>query len=714
MLTLLISSLLCGITAVRTHQPPLVDGFLDDPCWAEAPVFSGHFTAFRPRVDAPMSEATDVRVIYDDTSIYFGFHMHDADPRGIPRPVGSRDTDFPTDRIMIYLDTFRDHSNCFVFSVSIGGVQIDSRRTAIGGDDWDWDAVWSSAVAVNDSGWTAEVAVPFSVLRYPPAPVQTWGVNFGRTISRSNEGGYMFRMRERGGMDVSLFGELTGLENLPRVSRMEWRPFAAGRHRFNNNEPWRDNLWGSAGFDLKVPLSMHAVVDVSVNPDFGQVESDADQGSISHWAPWLSEKRPFFMEGTDIFDMPFSMFYSRSIGSVAWNGEVIPILGGVKLTGVDGGTRYGFLGVASGRVWEDTTLAEPAASWAAGSVLHEFGPGNWIKFSGTSADAPGQEGNEYDFGRSAAFSGKVEPIGGVQVQGRLGLTWNRFQENEDNSAVRIDAGYFPENFEVNFRYQRKGEGFDPSRMGYNQAAGETVWSVYTGGSGSFGEGFIQSAWFGALPYYSVDARGRNAGSGVDAWVGAVSVARYDLNLNFGCTDRWFDRYEGPEGRWYPGGLSFGVSASSDYRKPLAGWISVNRTAYLDGHTRRFGVGLRLRPVPELLVGIEPSLRLQGAATRYNRGSGEWDRIETDWRSLNLSATYMITNLMRLRLSGQASRFERIWESEPDPQVNSRVWANILYSWEYLPGSWFHFLVGEDGEIGREPVITLYAKLSRFF
>lgn len=709
----LLLTLLCGIAAVETPHPPVIDGDLSDPCWDLAVPVQTRFTAFRPRVDVPMSESTVIRVLYDGFNIYFGLHMHDPDPRGIARPLGPRDSEMAADGVTVYLDTFRDGVNCFAFSVSVAGVQTDYRRTEIGGTDLSWDAVWQSAVAVNDSGWTAEIAVPFSVLRYPDHSSQTWGVNFRRDIARTNEAGYLYRMRERGGLDVSLFGELTGLENLPGASSVEWRPFLAGSHRLNTGVSWREDLKGSAGLDIKIPLSMNSVLDVTANPDFGQVEADADQGSISHWAPWLKERRPFFMEGTEIFDMPFSMFYSRSIGSVADDGSVIPVIGGLKLTGVEGGTRYGFLEVVTGRVRHDSALVEPAGSWSAGSVLHEFGPGNWFKFSGTSADFPKQDGLPYFYGRSAAFSGVAEPLEAIRLQGKLGMTWNRDGDNSDNSAVRIDAGYFPEDFEVNLRYQRKGEGFDPGLFGYRQAAGETSWSLYTSGSVGFRSGPVQSAWFGANPYYTTDVRGRNAGSGVGVWAGAVSVERYDLNINAGYHDRWYDRYEGPGGRWYPSGYSMGASASTDYRKPVAGWARANRSVYLDSHTRWFGVGLRLRPAPPLMVILEPSMRLQGAATRYNWSSEAWEKVETDWRSLSVSATCMLTNLMRVRLTGQTSRFERLWESDGEPRVTSRFWANILYSWEYLPGSWLHFLAGNDAEAGEEPTFTVYAKITRF-
>lgn len=162
----------------------------------------------------------------------------------------------------------------------------------VGGEDRNWDAVWSSAVAMNDSGWTVEVALPFSILRYSPAEEQVWGMNFGRTISSTNEAAYMFRMKEQGGTDVSCFGDLTGLCDLPSSHRIEIRPFVAGRLQFGGGDGLFSDPWGSAGVDLKIPLTMQTVLDVTVNPDFGQIESDADQGNISHWAPWLREKDP--------------------------------------------------------------------------------------------------------------------------------------------------------------------------------------------------------------------------------------------------------------------------------------------------------------------------------------------------------------------------------------------------------------------------------------
>ncbi|MCD4707741.1 MAG: carbohydrate binding family 9 domain-containing protein [Candidatus Sabulitectum sp.] len=706
---------LCGIAVERTELAPEIDGVLNDPCWQGIEPAGGEFIAFRPRTDVPMSQLTDIRLCRDEEFLYISAFLYDPDPSRIIHQVGARDEYQPVDKFFVFLDTFNDDSNCFIFTVTVDGVQLDSRRTEVAGEDMNWDAVWSSAVSMSDSGWSAEVALPFSVLRYSPEEEQVWGINFGRTISYSNEGGYLFKMKEQGGTDVSCFGDLTGLCDLPAVHGIEIRPFVAGRLQFGGGDGLFSDPWGSAGVDLKIPLTMQSVLDVTVYPDFGQVESDADQGNISHWAPWLREKRPFFMEGTEIFDMPFNMFYSRNIGSVAWNGELIPILGGAKITGTSGKLRYGFLEVVTGRVWEDdTTLVAPATSYTVGSLLEEFSPGSWMKISATSVDMPGQESEEYSYGRSGSFSGMLTVKEDFKFKGKLGLTWNRFQEDSENTAFCVDAGYFREYFDMNFRVEKKDENFNPSYMGYVQGNGTISYSVYSSVFHDFKSGFMDGVWCGICPSYSTDASGRNAGSGVNTWFGGSTISRYDLNFWTYCEDRWFDQYEGPEGRWYNGGFSGGFSSSSDYRKPLAGWISVNHNNYLDSWMRKFALGIRIKPAPVLFIDVEPSMRIQEAATRYNWDEEVWEETSSDWKSLNVSASYMVTPLMRIRLNGQISRFERTWETESSSSISDNIWANLLYSWEYLPGSWFHFLVGEVSEDEADPEFTAYAKLTRFF
>ncbi len=704
---------LIGFSTEFTECTPVIDGLIDDECWVQCEPYEGEFTAFRPTADIPMTQSTDVRVAYDSENLYVSAFMYDPDPSRINHQLGARDNDFPVDKFYIYLDTFNDDSNCFIFVVTVDGIQIDYKYTEVNGQDRDWDAVWSSEVAMSDSGWTAEIAIPFSVLRYSSAEEQVWGVNFGRTISYTNEAGYLCRMKELGGYDVSKFADLSGLINLPEGSGIEIRPFLAGRLQTATGDGFFSEPWGSAGVDLKIPLSMQTVVDVTLNPDFGQIESDANEGNISHWAPWLREKRPFFMEGTDIFDMPFNMFYSRSIGAVAWNGDLIPILGGVKITGTSGKFRYGALEVLTGRVWDDTTLVEPMKTYTVGSILEEFSPGNWIKFSGTSTDTPDQEDEEYSFNRSAAFAGMMTIKQYFEFKGKLGLTWNRFEENSENAAMRMDAGYFRDRFSFNFRYEQTQEDFLPTALGYFSGNGNTSYSFYSEASHRFDSDYLESGWIGVNGWIHRDSEDRNSGTGINTWFGLSNMQRYDVNFWTTVSDRWFDRYEGPEGRWYDGGFSGGLSFSSDYRKPVAGWVSANRNNYLDSWMRSFSGGLMVKPTPAILLEADGRYRIQEPATMYNWSQEEWESTSTDWQTVSISVSYMLNQQMQIKLNSQISRFERDWATENDSYISNNIWANLLYSWEYAPGSWFHFLIGEVGEEDEDPEFTVYAKLTRF-
>ena len=130
--------------------------------------------------------------------------------------------------------------------------------------------------------------------------------------------------------------------------------------------------------------------------------------------------------------------------------------------------------------------------------------------------------------------------------------------------------------------------------------------------------------------------------------------------------------------------------------------------------KRFSLGLQIKPTSVLSFDVGPSLRIQDAATRYNWSEELWEKTNSDWKSLGITASYMITPLMRIRLNGQVSRFERTWETESSSYTSENIWANLLYSWEYRPGSWFHFLIGEVSEDEEDPEFTAYAKLTRFF
>lgn len=298
-----------------------VDGRLDDPAWANArPI--GELTQRAPFDGKPATERADVRVVYDDDAIYVGARMYDSEPSRIRTELARRDANTQSDRLEVGFDSYHDHVTSYVFGVTVSGVKKDYLLGNDGGSqDEQWDPVWSVQTSRDSLGWSAEMRIPFSQLRYSTSRVQVWGMNFRRLIHRKAEDDFFawWPVSDRGA--ASVFGHLFGLESLPQPRRLELLPYVTARNERIDpgvpNNPFNDGSrsFGSAGLDLKYGLSSSFTLDGTVNPDFAQVESDPAFVNLSVFEQYFEERRPFFIEGIDIFRFGGQgLFYSRRIG----------------------------------------------------------------------------------------------------------------------------------------------------------------------------------------------------------------------------------------------------------------------------------------------------------------------------------------------------------------------------------------------------------------
>jgi hypothetical protein len=345
-------------TARRTTGEIELDGVLDDVVWANATPVSG-FIQREPVEGIPAEMDTEVRVMFDGTALYIGARMWDETPEAIAAQLVRRDERAQADYLEIYLDPNLDRRTGYVFQVSAANVQGDRYIFNDSEEDSNWNAVWESAVRRDDRGWTLEVRIPLSQIRYDPqAGPQTWGVNFARRRVSSNERSFFSLESRLQRGKVSQFGRLEGMEVPGSARRLEFRPYALSSLASGPAEEGDPFFSGTAtdlqaGLDFRWGVTSNFTVDATVNPDFGQVEADPAVINLTAFESFFEEKRPFFVEDARVLDFGLSgrrnaLYYSRRIGRAPHGGapgdaefEDVPlaskILGAAKVTGRTGG-----------------------------------------------------------------------------------------------------------------------------------------------------------------------------------------------------------------------------------------------------------------------------------------------------------------------------------------------------------------------------------------
>ena len=308
-----------SLRAARIHETIQLDGRLAEPAWAQAPAAEG-FTQQWPTFGESSRVRTEVRVLYDEAFLYVGARMHQpGGAKDIVRRVHRRDQDSQGDWFGVFLDSLHDRRTAAAFFVNAGGVQRDGVLTNDGSAlDASWDGVWESAVLLDEGGWSVELKIPLSLLRIRPGGgAQVWGINFQRGAQGPlREQAFWFVPPRNENAWVSRFPELTGLEGLKPAHRKELVPYLSAKRKFATAEPFDDRRGTlRAGLDARLALTTSAQVDLTLRPDFGQVEVDQAVLNLSTFETFFPEKRPFFLEGADIFQtIGPQLFYSRRIG----------------------------------------------------------------------------------------------------------------------------------------------------------------------------------------------------------------------------------------------------------------------------------------------------------------------------------------------------------------------------------------------------------------
>lgn len=321
-------------------KAPRIDGELGNPEWEAAAVITD-FVQYEPQEGAAPTEKTTVYLGYDSHNLYIAFDCHDSRPEAIRCTLCQRDRVQGDDAVYVYLDTFNDRRRAFVFEVNPRGVQVDGiyveanpRRGRGRGEGFDridrnWNGYFESAARMTENGYVIEISIPFKSLRFPNRNVQSWGLILRRQIPRKNEDLYWpARSRAINGLLVQA-GRLRLNQSLVRGKNLELMPTVVGSKALGQK------FQPEIGANIKYGITSDVTADLALNPDFSQIEADIPQNEINQRYPlYYPEKRPFFLEGKDLFDTPFEVLYSRKIVSPVW---------AVKLTGKLGNTSFGVM-----------------------------------------------------------------------------------------------------------------------------------------------------------------------------------------------------------------------------------------------------------------------------------------------------------------------------------------------------------------------------------
>src|SRR5262249_44816857 len=358
----------------------------------------------------PVTMKTDFRVLFDANALYIGARLYDAHPESIQANLGRRDASLPADRISVYIDPYHDKRSGYLFVVNAAGLRVDGLMYNDGAQDLTWDGVWEGRAHRDSLGWSAEMRIPFSQMRFQSGTNLVWGINFKRVIVRRGEESLVAYTPRDGAGFVSRFPDLVGLSDIRSARSIELSPYTTAKSEFVPHQPGDPFTDGSktsarAGLDLRAPVGPRLTLNGTVLPDFGQVEVDPAVVNLSDVELTFEEKRPYFVEGAANFrfgregsnsywDFNWPeprFFYSRRVGR-APQGAIPPsaysdvpiaadILGAAKLTGkitptINFGTLQAVTGpveaqlMTAGHLWESEV--EPLTYYGVTRALKEF------------------------------------------------------------------------------------------------------------------------------------------------------------------------------------------------------------------------------------------------------------------------------------------------------------------------------------------------------
>lgn len=660
-------------TVIAVQSPdPVIDGKLE-PLWFKAPVADG-FVQIRPDEGDAAFFDTRVYLLFSENALNVAFHCLDTAPDSVSGRVQRRDSEDDSDVVYFEIDTFNDKKNAYFFGVTAGGVQLDGKFSNESSVSYSWDGVWQSAVGSCDDGWIVEMKIPFRTFRHGNNIDEGWGINFDRTIHRYNQWTTWQPMSRQRGMRVNEFGRLVGLKEIQSGVHLEVLPHSVGRWDQPADATWESkNDIDNLGVDIKLVPSSSWTLDLTYQPDFAQVDVDDAFINLSDYPVYVSEKRPFFLEGKSLFDeMMMQVFYSRKITDPDYGSRLTGNWGQVQgsalvarnITDEDEVQNVGvgrakwrlgrsYIGLTSTSLTQDgfhanTVSVDSRISWKGANSLNMIVSG--VDRTGSSNDPFGAgaclyvvHGKNIRGEIGARYKGQDYNINDLGFDGysNVMLNWNwiqyaHFPKNNGIEAMRLNLNFYHEAMPNGSLYE-KSYNWNGSIQFRN--------NYWVGGGMNWGHGHY-----------------RERPDDDEIW----GPEDYPLRDNF-------DVFSPQEMDWY--GQWFW--AETDSRKPLSSELNLSKGTHREGQRREMEIGFEYRPFANVEFDYEFEWLRIWDAHEVNDGD------QTDFIISRFKARWSPVLNVSLRSTVQFDKEEGFLAS------------NFLVAWNWRPGSWL-YLVYDEG------------------
>ena len=683
------------LQALRITESLKIDGTLDEPIWQRAEIAT-NFIQNRPNPGPVEVHPTQVRILYDDDAIYVGAIMQDVSQDSILKQMGKRDDLGNTDFFGVFFDTYNDQINGFGFFLTPAGVQLDARYSS-NGEDFSWNAVWESSTSLQGNSWVAEMKIPYSALRFSSKPEQLWGLNFMRNRQSTRQGYFWNHVDPAVNGFVNQWGKLTGIKNVEAPLRLSLTPYVSGyveKYPVRNGDgstSYDESFNFSGGMDVKYGINDAFTLDMTLIPDFSQVQSDNQVLNLSPFEVQFNENRPFFMEGTELFNKG-GFLYSRRIGgrpinsvnaaqerelgnTVIENPRETKMLNGTKISGrTESGLGIGIFNAVVGRQFatlEDSEgnrfrkETQPLTNYNIAVFDQSLKNNSYVTLVNTNVM---RQGSTYDANLTGLLFRVANKSNKYAVNGTAALSQKYYTDDTRlGHMYSIGGGKVSGKFQYRYTHSMKSDTYDPNDLGINFIRNtvdedlnlrynffQPFWkmlNLYTQLGAQYSRRYKPDDFQNFVIYGRVNGTFKNF-MGAGAFFNIEPVKTYDF----------FEPRV--EGHYYtfPTNRSVGGWLSTDYRKKLALDIELNYRDF-DEHERRnfsYFIAPRYRVNDKLsfVYSLNRNIRLDdiGYANHFvdQTETGSEPRIIFGLRDVNtvtnaLTGSYIFNNKMSLSL-----------------------------------------------------------------